>query len=304
MPGPHPCRALAEIANFLSTCQPCLAQHVAVTMKALKHIIPLGLLLAMSIAVMTSRHSSPSSENHASGEPGQIEFDPSRILVRPFYTQGNQVALALHGGALPADRGKVPSIVIGTNILRMVHLAWVHDWTYPECVATFNRLRLLYESEEGASLPALRIYLNPIYADEAGEAVHRALLRAFFHSENRGCYLQLSHDIAAGMVAPNAQAIRSHIENIDPALIDDWETPFGWLEDDIDLTFAIARTQRDHNAAILHQDHPNQLTSMLTVLPASADSQGIISFIQEANATQNAWLLTLSPPPLQPSTNR
>lgn len=266
------------------------------TLKALKHIVPLALLIAMSIIVFKSRSGPQAPSKDPLGQADPIVFDPSRFLVRPFHAQGNQVALALDGGALPADNGKVPSVVVGKNILRMVHLAWVHDWTRPDCVASFNNLRLLYDSEEGASLPALRIYLNPVFSDEAGEAVHRAMLRIFFHSENRGCYLQVAHEIGAGLLAPDAEAIRSHIEIIDPPLIDDWENPFGWLEDDIKMTFSNARAQRDRNHAILNLENPSQLTSMLAVMPPLANHREIIAFVKEASAAQNAWLRT-SPSP-------
>lgn len=261
------------------------------TLKALKHILPLGILIVTAIVAIKSQSGSSAQNNDPRRQHSEINFDPTSFLVRPFFTQDNQIALALDGGALPAEYGKVPSIVIGKNILRMVHVAWVHDWTHPECRASFNNLRLLYDSEEGASLPALRIYLNPVFSDEAGEALHQALFKAFFRSQNRDCYLILANEIAAGSLAPDAEAIRNHIEILDPTLIEDWDSHLGWFEDDMEMTFSIARTQRDRNAAILNLKYPNQLTSMLAVMPPLANNREIIAFIQEANITQRAWLM-------------
>jgi hypothetical protein len=83
---------------------------------------------------------------------------------------------------------------------------------------------------------------------------------------------------------------------IDPDLMADWDTRLDWLENDIEQTFAIARVQQARNAAVIDQRHPAQLTSMLAVLPPMADRQGILAFLQDANARQRLWLQALPPP--------
>jgi hypothetical protein len=233
-------------------------------------------------------------------ESASIEFDPSRFLVRPFHAQENQTALALDGGALPITHGQVPSVVLGENILRTVHLAWVHDWSHPDCRTVFKNLQALYASEQGASLPALKIYLNPVFSDPAGEALHRAMLQVFFRSRIRENYLILASELSAGTLPPDAEAIRKRVEALDPILIDDWSTRLDWLESDYEKTFSTASVQQARNAALLGQQSPAQLTSMLATLPPPADRQEIVAFLQDAQTKQSAWLQTLSKPKAEP----
>lgn len=219
-----------------------------------------------------------------------IDDDPSRHLIRPFHAQGNQVALALDGGKLPVPGGQVPSIVIGSNVLRMLHLCWPHDWTDPGFRASFKNLRDLYASEEGASLPALKIHLNPVFSDATGEALHRAMLQVYFRNETRDTYLALANGMCDGSLAPDAEAVRKRVEEIDPILIADWDTRLEWLENDLGKTFSIARVQHARNTAMVGQDKAARLTSMRATLPVSADHQEIAAFLQDANASQFAWL--------------
>ena len=79
-------------------------------------------------------------------------------------------------------------------------------------------------------------------------------------------------------------------------LIVDWDTRLEWLENDIEKLFLIADVQKARNAAVIGQEHAAQLTSMLAVLPPLAGQEEFISFLQEANAHQQSWLQTLSPP--------
>jgi hypothetical protein len=93
-----------------------------------------------------------------------------------------------------------------------------------------------------------------------------------------------------GSLAPDAEAVRKRVEEIDPILIADWDTRLDWLENDIEKTFSIARVQQARNAAIVGQDHAARLTSMHATLPPFASPQEIAAFVQEANASQFAWL--------------
>lgn len=145
---------------------------------AFKLLIPLTFLILLLFAVFKTGPHKPVPKAEPMGA-ALIAFDPSRFLVRPFHVEGNQTALALDGGALPIAHGQVPSVVIGENIRRTLHLAWVHDWSHAECRTVFKNLQALYASEQGASLPALRIYLNPVFCDLGGEALHRAMRQAF-----------------------------------------------------------------------------------------------------------------------------
>lgn len=258
-------------------------------------LVPLAFLILLLFAVFRKDPPKPAPKAEPVGS-AMIEFDPSRFLVRPFHAEGNGTALALDGGALPITHGQVPSVVIGGNILRTVHLAWVHDWSHPECRTLFKNLLALYASEQGASLPALKIYLNPVFADPAGEALHRAMLQVFFRSRIRENYLILASELSAGTLPPDAEAIRKRVEEIDPVLIDDWTTPLDWLENDIQNTFSTARVQQARNAAVLGQQSPAQLTSMLATLPPLAGSEEIVAFLQDANTKQRAWLQTLPKP--------
>jgi hypothetical protein len=255
---------------------------------AFKLLIPLTFLILLVGAVMMS---GPQKPAHGTGKTAAAtELDPSRFLVRPFRKKDNQTALALDGGALPIAGGEVPSVVIGKNILRTVHLAWVHDWSHADCRTSFKNLQAVYASKEGDALPALRIYLNPVFSDPAGEAIHRALLQVFFRSDNRDNYRVLVSEMSAGSISPDAEAIRRRVEEIDPILIDDWGSRLDWLENDIEKTFATARIQQARNTALLGQQGPAQLSSMLATLPPLAGSQEIIAFVQDANARQLAWL--------------
>jgi hypothetical protein len=263
---------------------------------AFKLLIPLTFLILLVGAVMMSGPQKPPHGTGKTGEPAATELDPSRFLVRPFRKKDNQTALALDGGALPIAGGEVPSVVIGKNILRTVHLAWVHDLSHADCRTSFKNLQAVYASKEGDALPALRIYLNPVFSDPAGEAIHRALLQVFFRSDNRDNYLVLVSEMSAGNISPDAEAIRRRVEEIDPILIDDWGSRLDWLENDIEKTFATARIQQARNTALLGQQGPAQLSSMLATLPPLAGSQEIIAFVQDANARQLAWLETQAKP--------
>ncbi len=257
---------------------------------AFKLLIPLTFLILLVGAVLMS---GPQKTAHGTGKTkatAATELDPSRFLVRPFRKKDNQIALALDGGALPIAGGEVPSVVIGKNILRTVHLAWVHDWSHADCRTSFKNLQAVYASKEGDALPALRIYLNPVFSAPAGEALHRALLQVFFRSDNRDNYLVLVSEISAGNISPDAEAIRKRVEETDPILIDDWGNRLDWLENDIEKTFSTARVQQARNTALLGQQSPAQLSSMLATLPPLSGSQEIIAFVQDANAKQLAWL--------------
>ena len=256
----------------------------------LKLLVPAGILVGLVIAVITAPPDpSPRGGGHHDSSD-QAAHDPSRQLIRPFPVQGNQVALALDGGKLPVPGGQVPSIVIGSNVLRMLHLCWPHDWTDSGFRTSFKNLQDLYASEEGASLPALKIHLNPVYSDAAGEALHRAMLQVYFRNETRETYFTLANGMCDGSLAPDAEAVRRRVEEIDPILIADWDTRLDWLENDMEKTFSIARVQQARNAAIVGQDHAARLTSMHATLPPFASPQEIAAFVQEANASQFAWL--------------
>jgi len=259
---------------------------------AFKLLIPLTFLILLLGAVLMSGPQKPAHGAGKTAASAAADLDPSRFLIRPFRKKDNQTALALDGGTLPVAGGEVPSVVIGKNILRTVHLAWVHDWSHADCRTSFKNLQAVYASKEGDSLPALRIYLNPVFSDPAGEAIHRALLQVFFRSDNRDNYLVLATEMSAGSLSPDAEAIRKRVEEIDPILIDDWDSRLDWLENDIEKTFATARIQQARNTALLGQQSPAQLSSMLATLPPLAGSQEIIAFVQDANARQLAWLET------------
>ena len=261
---------------------------------SLKLIAPVALLGLLMFAVFqTSRKESPRGEK-PEDPTADIDRDPSRHLIRPSAAGASQVALALDGGKIPVSGGQVPSIVIGTNVLRTVHLAWPHDWTDSAFRTSFKNLQALYASEEGAALPALRIYLNPVFSDAAGETLHRAMLQVYFRNETRDTYFTLANAMSDGSLAPDAAAVRMRVEEIDPILIADWDTRLDWLENDIGKTFSIARVQLARNEAMVGRDKAARLTSMHATLPPSADPQEISTFLQEANASQFAWLQ--SPP--------
>lgn len=249
-------------------------------------IIPLAFLIFILVAMFRGND----AQKDQTRQPDIIEFDLSRFLVKPFFVNENQVALALDGGAFPVAKGEVPTIVIGKNVLRTVHLAWVHDWSDAACRETFNHLQALYNSEQGAALPALKIYLNPVYSEPAGEELHRAMLQVLSRSQNRENYLILANEISTGKLLPDPEAIRKHMEDLDPMMIDDWTTRLDWFENDIEKTFSTAKIQQARNAAITGQKSPTQLTSMLAILPSQATIEEISEFIQDANSKQRAWL--------------
>lgn len=265
-------------------------QAASVPPKALKLLIPIALLGLLLFAAFNGPPEQASPDGSHEEPAGQAGHDPSRHLIRPFQVQGNQVALALDGGKLPVPGGQVPSIVIGGNVLRMLHLCWPHDWTDSGFRTSFKNLQDLYASEEGASLPALKIHLNPVFSDPAGEALHRAMLQVYFRNETRETYFTLANGMCDGSLAPDAEAVRKRVEEIDPILIADWDTRLDWLENDMEKTFSIARVQQARNAAIVGQDHATRLTSMHATLPPFANPQEIAAFVQEANASQFAWL--------------
>jgi hypothetical protein len=262
-----------------------------------KLLIPLLFLIFILVAVFKNdpQSDAPKTQRERSKT---TEFDPSQFLVRPFFVKENQVALALDGGAFPVAKGEVPSIAIGKNILRTVHLAWVHDWSEADCRNTFKNLHALYNSEQGAALPAVKIYLNPIFSDPAGEELHRAMLQVLSRSQVRENYLILANEISTGKLLPDPEAIRKRMEELDPMMIDDWTTRLDWFENDIEKTFATAKIQQARNTAILGQQSPTQLISMLAILPSQATTQEISDFIQDANTKQRTWLQKA--PPTEP----
>jgi len=266
-------------------------------------LIPSAFLMVVIYAVFREKAPIIGSDEKPQ-HPVTTEFDPSRILIRPFTTKDHQTALALNGGAIPAANGQVPSVVMGKNILRSLHLAWVHDWSHPECRSVFQNLQALYASEQGASLPALRIYLNPVFSDPEGEALHRAMMQVFFRSRIRENYLILAEELSNGTLPPNAASIRKRVEEIDPNLIDDWDAPADWLNADIEHTFSIAKLQQARNASVLGPQSPAQLTSLSASLPLQASRQEIFDFLQQANNMQRAWLQQTADPAAAPPVPR
>jgi hypothetical protein len=262
----------------------------------LKLLVPLAVLILLLLAIYRTPQPPAPVGKESQSPASAMEADPARILVRPFKAEGDRVALALDGGELPILGGEVPGIIVGKNILRTVHLAWLHDWTDVACRSSFKKLQSLYASEEITGLPALKIHLNPVFSDLLGEAVHRAMLQVLARAEGHETYLTLAQEISNGSLAADPEAIRNRVEMIDPDLMADWDTRLDWLENDIEQTFSIARVQQARNAAVTGQHQPAQLTSMLAVLPPMADRDGVIAFLQDANARQRLWLQALPPP--------
>lgn len=255
-----------------------------------KFIIPLAFLMILLIAVFNGGEKKPTPEPAAQAPPSASQIDPSRLLVRPFYTEQNQIALALDGGSIPIAKGEVPSMIIGKNMLRTVHLAWVHDWSNADCRTSFKNLQDLYQSKQGEALPALKLYINPVFSDATGEALHRAMLQVLFRSRIRENHSILASELCSGKLFPNADAVRQRVEEIDPLLIDDWDTSLEWLENDIAKTFATARNQQARNTKILGQQRQGHLTSILATLPALAIRREMATFVQDANNMQRNWL--------------
>lgn len=257
-------------------------------------LIPLALLVVLFPTVFREKSSEILPEQK-SAKLDVVEFDPSRFLIRPFYAKDQQTALALDGGEIPAANGQVPSIVVGKNILRTVHLAWVHDWSQPECRAVFHKLADIYASEQGEMLPALRIYLNPVFSDAEGEGIHRALLQVYFRSRKRENFVVLASELAGGALETNPMAIRKRVEELDPTIISDWSVSLDWLENDMAHTFSVAKAQQTRNAIRVGNSGATQLTSLLQVLPPQSDRQQIIDFLTDADSAQRAWLQTQRP---------
>lgn len=245
---------------------------------------------------MNPLSSPPGNAANSKSRSSVVELDPSRFLIKPFFVQPDQVAVALDGGEIPVPSGQVPSIVIGANVLRTVHLSWVHDWSDAETRASFKTLHGLYASEEEASPPSLRIYLNPVFSDSNSEAVQRAMLQVFFRADSRDLYQILASELGTGELAPDPEAIRSRVETIEPLLMDDWNSNLEWLEGDIGKTFSVAKMQQARNAKILNPPFMAQLASMLDVLPPSADMKELSAFVHQANTLQRTWLHSQSGP--------
>ena len=260
----------------------------------IKFLVPLAVLAVLVIAWMNQVSHTPGNISHIKSQTQAIELDPSRFLIKPFFVQPAQVAVALDGGEIPVPSGQVPSIVIGGNILRTVHLAWVHDWSNAETRNLFKTLQMLYASEEASALPALKVYLNPVYSDAKGEAVQRAMLQIYFRSDNRDLYQIVAKEIAAGALAADPEAIRSRVETLEPLLMDDWNSKLEWLEGDIAKTFSVAKAQQSRNAKILNPAFKTQLASMREVINPSADLIDLSEFVQKANTVQRTWLHSLS----------
>jgi hypothetical protein len=255
-------------------------------------LLPLLLLIFLCFFIWKS-----TVDNNVVSSPvaDTADTESARFMVKPFFTEENQIALALDGGNIPVARGQVPSVMIGKNIMRTVHLAWIHDWSNPVCRSIFQRLQLLYASEQGAALPALRIYLNPVYSDPAGEALQRSLLQVYFRSRIRENYLILASEISTGTLPADADAVRQRVEKLDPSLLADWDTPLEWLESDLHHTFSVAAIQLARNEAMMGQKIPAQLTAMDSILPPGADDQEIIAFLKHADHRQRIWLQASSP---------
>jgi hypothetical protein len=261
-----------------------------VRFSVIKSLVLLTALAALVIVWMNPVASPPGDTVNGKSQTSTIELDPTRLLIKPFFVQPDQVAVALDGGEMPVPSGQVPSIIIGANVLRTVHLSWVHDWSDAETRTFFKNLQALYVSEEAASLPALRVYLNPVFSDSNSEAVQRAMLQVFFRADNRGLYQLLAKELATGALAADPEAIRSRVESLEPLLMDDWDSKLGWLEGDIEKTFSVAKVQQARNAKILKPAFKAQLASMLEILNPSADMKELSAFVHKANTAQRTWL--------------
>lgn len=264
----------------------------------LRSLVPLAVLAALVIVWVNSPPGPQGDADRGESEASEIELDPSRFLIKPFFAQANQIAVALDGGEIPVPGGQVPSIVVGANVLRTVHLTWVHDWTDAETRASFKALQGLYASAEGASLPALRIHLNPVFSDSSGEEVQRAMLQVFFRADNRDLYQILARELATGALATDPEAIRSRVETLEPLLMDDWDSRLDWLEVDIEKTFSVAKMQQARHAKILDPAFKAQLASMLDIANPSADMKELVTFVHKADTMQRTWLHSQSGPSL------
>lgn len=256
----------------------------------LKSLFPLAILTGLLFVVINSR---PDQQGNADINKNSVPSstpDSARFLIKPYFVRPSQIAVALNGGDIPVPDGQVPSIIIGRNVLRMVPLCWVHDWTDPEARTSFQALQALYDSKDGASLPALRIYLAPVFSSPESEAIQRAMLQVFFRSDNRGLYQILAKELSTGALAADPEAIRSRVEAIEPLLMDDWGSRLDWLESDIEKTFSVAKTQQARHAKLLNPAFRSQLASMLEILPPASGQKELISFIHKANETQGRWL--------------
>lgn len=283
-----------ELTDFKDSPHPITSVRFSV----LRSLVPLAVLAALVMVWVNSPPSPPGDADSGEGQASEINLDPSRFLLKPFFVQANQIAVALDGGEIPVPGGQVPSIVVGANVLRTVHLSWVHDWTDAETRASFKALQALYASEEGASLPALRIYLNPVFSDSSGEAVQRAMLQVFFRADNRDLYQILARELATGALATDPEAIRCRVEAIEPLLMDDWNSRLDWLEVDIEKTFSVAQAQQARHAKILDPAFKAQLASMLDIAHPSADMKELSTFVRKADTVQRTWLHTQSGPSL------
>jgi hypothetical protein len=266
-----------------------------VSIRTLKLLLPFLTLGLVGLAVLVFPQKG--SEGEKRGEGGGATPGSGPVFIQPITADSGAVSVALDGGKLPVAGGQVPSIVIGQNVLRMVHLCWPHDWTDAGFRTAFKNLRDLYASEEGAALPALRIHLNPIFHDSGGEDLHRAMLQVYFRNETRDSYLALADALCDGSLAPDAASVRGRVEEIDPVLIADWDTRLDWLEADIEKTFSIASVQQSRNAAIVGPADAARLTSMHQTLPPTANRDEIKAFVQQASASQAAWLQSHPTPP-------
>ena len=265
----------------------------------LKSLLPLAILAALVLVWMNPRSNPPDRATSGKSQASPIELNPSRFLIKPYFVQADQVAVALDGGEIPVPSGQVPSIIVGANVLRTVHLSWVHDWTDTETRTSFQTLQALYASEEAASLPALKIYLNPIFSDSNSETVQRAMLQVFFRADNRNLYQTLARELATGALDPHPEAIRSRVETLEPLLMDDWKSELGWLEGDIEKTFSVAKAQQARNAKVLKPAFKAQLASMLEILDPSAGMEEFSAFVQRADTAQRTWLHSQSAPSLK-----
>lgn len=259
-------------------------------------LVPLAILCFVLLGYFAKQKKPTADYTEAPSLASSAGTDPSRLLVRPFRAGDGQVALALDGGELPILGGEVPHLVWGKNHLRTLHLVWIHDWTDANCRTTLQKLQSLYESEEADALPALKLHLAPVFSHPQGEAVHRAMLQVKSRARTRDLYQTLAQEISNGSLAVDPDAIRNRCEEIEPELLVDWETPLEWLQSDMEKVFAMAQAQFARNSAVMGQDHVNQLTSMIAVLPPTAGQQEMIDFLQQANQGQRLWLLELPLP--------
>lgn len=245
-------------------------------------LVLLGILVFFASSSPTEKESPGAAENLAkSGD----------FFLRPFISDRGETVMSLGGGKHPVDNLTLPSIAFGEEGgVRRLQVAMPLDWTHPDSRKAYRMIRELYGDEDVKGLPAIDLYLLPVYALESGKSVHEAVLTVHLGSNRVESLPGLLARLASGTLAADAREILAHVADADPDLVPRWESLSINQRDRFSDAFQRASVQQRHNSSRLDDASAHQLIVFDSVLTGMPSRRMLADFLRAAASRQHDYL--------------